>query len=289
MFEKILMISEPMPNADVILKCVVALKKTGTKECLLFQCLNPKILYETPSTFVADIFHTNLEAQQKYLTEQGLTVTTREAVGYIRDEISQVAHDEHCTLIVAGANEQSLLGDLLFGNAAYSVMHGATMPLLIVRVPGRTELPEAIRPFRDLSTHVLFPTDFSDNANQAFAVLKEMVSAGVRKITLLHVQDKSRIEPHLLDQLNEFNRVDAQRLRQMADELKVIAPVDVATQLLYGSPTAEILRLVCDQQISLVIMGSQGRGYIKEVYLGSVSHNIARHAVASVLLIPAAR
>lgn len=289
MFEKILVISEPMPNSEILLKTIIDLKKIGTRECLLFQCLNPRVLYETPTTFVADIFHTNLESQKKYLEEQGFIVATREAVGYVRDEIVEVAREENCALIVAGASEQSLLADLLFGNAAYSVMHGSTMPLMIVRVPGRPELPESIKPFRSLNSHVLFPTDFSENAARAFAVLKQMVEAGVRKITLLHVQDKAKLDPHLLSQLNEFNRVDAARLRQMADELKVIAPVDVTTQLLYGSPTTEILRLICDQQISLVIMGSQGRGYIKEVYLGSVSHNVARHAVVSVLLIPAER
>jgi len=36
-------------------------------------------------------------------------------------------------------------------------------------------------------------------------------------------------------------------------------------------------------------MGSQGRGFIKEVFLGSVSNNVARHSAASVLLIPAVR
>jgi hypothetical protein len=37
------------------------------------------------------------------------------------------------------------------------------------------------------------------------------------------------------------------------------------------------------------LMGSQGRGYIREIFLGSVSHNIARYAGVSVLLISAIR
>ena len=39
-------------------------------------------------------------------------------------------------------------------------------------------------------------------------------------------------------------------------------------------------------QATAVIMGSQGRGWIREIYLGNVSHSIARHASVPVLLIP---
>jgi len=57
----------------------------------------------------------------------------------------------------------------------------------------------------------------------------------------------------------------------------------------YGNPTSEILKELEKRDYSLVVMGSQGRGFIQEVFLGSVSHNIARNAPVSVLLVPALR
>ncbi|MCA1785684.1 MAG: universal stress protein [Desulfobacteraceae bacterium] len=36
-------------------------------------------------------------------------------------------------------------------------------------------------------------------------------------------------------------------------------------------------------------MGTQGRGFLGEFFLGSVSHNVARHSVAPVLLVPGLR
>jgi len=36
-------------------------------------------------------------------------------------------------------------------------------------------------------------------------------------------------------------------------------------------------------------MGSQGRGFISEVFMGSVSHGVAMHSGAPLLLIPAKR
>jgi len=63
----------------------------------------------------------------------------------------------------------------------------------------------------------------------------------------------------------------------------------VETILSYGSPSVEILNTVHERNTQLIVMGSQGRGFVKEFFLGSVSHNIARHSAASVLLIPANR
>jgi len=37
------------------------------------------------------------------------------------------------------------------------------------------------------------------------------------------------------------------------------------------------------------VMGSQGRGFVSESFLGSVSHQVARRSPAPVLLIPAKR
>ena len=119
--------------------------------------------------------------------------------------------------------------------------------------------------------------------------MKEAVKAGVKKTTVLHVQDKSKIDPHLLAQLDAFNKKDLLRLKDLEDELKKCGPGEVTSELLYGSPTGEVLNYIKEEQVSWVIMGSQGRGWIREIYLGNVSHNIARHAPVPVLLVPAPR
>ena len=47
--------------------------------------------------------------------------------------------------------------------------------------------------------------------------------------------------------------------------------------------------MITEKVIRLVVMGSQGHGFIKELFLGSVSHGVARLSDASVLLVPARR
>ncbi|MDW7658726.1 MAG: universal stress protein [Bacillota bacterium] len=290
MFEKILVISELHYNFGHVLHCIRHLKKLGTQSCLLVQCLNPHELNDTVSTFIIGVYKEHLETQQQQLADLGLAVTTRQMIGIFRDNISQIALEEQCSLVIVGAPERTILGSLLDGGAAYHMMHGTSVPLLLVRTPANPDAEQVETPDCLLTDHVLFPTDFSENADKAFAMVKEAAGSGVKKITLLHVQDKARIDPHLLGQLDTFNEKDRERLSLLENELKSINnAVEVESRLLYGSPTSEILRVIQEEQVSWVIMGSQGRGWIREIYLGNVSHNIARHAAVPVLLVPAAR
>lgn len=94
----------------------------------------------------------------------------------------------------------------------------------------------------------------------------------------MHVQDKSKIAGHLADKLDEFNRIDAERLAMRKERLVRKGATDIQTKIPYGIPTEEILNELRAGDYSLVVMGSQGRGFVRQLFLGSVSHNIARHA-----------
>ena len=100
---------------------------------------------------------------------------------------------------------------------------------------------------------------------------------------------KERIEKCLKDRLAEFNEIDQTRLERLKARLINIGAREVNIEIPYGSTTREILREVNNNPYSLVVMGSQGRGFISEVFLGSVSHNIVRKAPVPVLLVPAIR
>jgi nucleotide-binding universal stress UspA family protein len=62
----------------------------------------------------------------------------------------------------------------------------------------------------------------------------------------------------------------------------------VETHLNPNHPIPAILEVLKTQDISLIIMGTQGKGFIQEIFLGSVTHNVSRLAPCPVLLIPPA-
>ncbi len=100
------------------------------------------------------------------------------------------------------------------------------------------------------------------------------------------VQDSARVEPHLHERLDEFNRIDSERLERIQRSLMRSGACSVDTALVFGRPGPEIVRFAADKKCSLIVMGTQGRGALAEAFLGSVSHYVARHSPAPTLLIP---
>jgi len=289
MFSKILIATDFSSGAYAIVESMNGLKAYGTRECLLLLGLS---LLEENST---KLLHTNPQLE-KYLQElrqtlekQGLKVETRIVDRLTKNEIIQISEEEKSSLIVVGAQTSSLINESLTGGVAYEITHCCRKPIFIIRLAEIMVLGISnIEPMRcRYNEHILFPTDFSETADQAFRIVKQLVRAGAQKVTLMHVQEQARIEPRLLSRLDEFNKIDEDRLASMKEVLQKEAAVEVDMIVRYGNASKEIIRVVKNYPVQLVVMGSQGRGYVKELFIGSVSHDVARHAEASVLLIPA--
>jgi nucleotide-binding universal stress UspA family protein len=180
---------------------------------------------------------------------------------------------------------------VLLGSTAHSVLQNAQLLTLLVRLQiiqenGGQRCQAACQ---DFFQHILFPTDFSGNAEHALLYLEHIVRETKARVTLLHVQDESKIERHLKHRLDEFNRIDAERLEGMKLRLEQSGAAGVTTEIPYGSPTKMILDRARSNTFSLIVMGSQGRGFIEEVLMGSIANNVARLAPSPVLFVPAVR
>ncbi|NLD05604.1 MAG: universal stress protein [Synergistaceae bacterium] len=222
------------------------------------------------------------------LIEEGFEVETRVLAGYPASAINKVAVAENYSLIVTGARRRTMSGELYFSTLANDLMHLASKPLMIMR-PRRADIGGISIDGCEVAKHLLYPTDFSTNADIAFTRVLEMAPGKAKKITLLHVQDAAKLSPHLEEKVEEFNRIDMARLEGMKKLLREKGEVEVDVLVKYGSPAVEIINTVEELGIHLTVMGSQGRGYVKEFFLGSVSGKVARKALSSVLLIPTKR
>lgn len=235
-----------------------------------------------------------LSAQRQTLERQGLETFVEIPSGIPSEEINRLAEEKDVSLIVIGSHGESQAHHLLFkfGGVAFEVLHSRQRPLLMVRTKVLNNKKNEIcveASCADFRGHVLYATDFSDTAHRAFEYVEEIVKSGGEKVTLMHVQDITRIGKYLEHKLEEFNKIDRERLDMLKIKLEEMGARTVSVKIPYGNPTAEILQELHRDVYSLVVMGSQGRGFIKEVFLGSVSHHIAREAATSVLLVPALR
>ena len=288
MFKKMLVATDLSEASEQFVCSLGSLKAIGTRQAVLIHCFNVRDV-GTMANRLIELTKPLFERQKKMLQNLGFKVTAKMVLGLPQIEINRQADEHDCSLIVVGSTGHTVVGEILLGGVASAVIHSATRPVLILRLqaPGG-DANEAYRTWEcDCLQHVLFPTDFSDNAEHAFAYVRKLADCGAKRITLLHVQDQGRIDKHLKARLEEFNRIDTDRLQRLRDELKKLGVKKVSIELPYGSPKKEILDRVGGNEISLVVMGSQGRGYMGDIFLGSVSHAVTRHSEVPVLLVPA--
>lgn len=288
MFEKIFVALETKPAEHEILSCMGGLRSLGAREAHLTYFLTVNEAFAASFEVAVEGLRADLAGLKEKLEEQGLKVAARAAVASSAGEINRLIQAWSPSLVVVGAPPGTLAGEMLFGGVTTAILHHQIQPTLVYRLQG--EKSPCIGRACDFFSHILFPTDFSANADTAFALLEQIVAGGkIGKVTLLHVQDRERIEPHLQDRLREFMEIDQGRLDDLKQRLTEKTGAEIDTVLRYGMTASELLKAEEEICPSLVLMGSQGRGLIKEVFLGSVSHTMARRGTAHLLLVPMAR
>lgn len=287
MFSRVLIATDSSPASLAVISCARSLYSLGARECVLAQCFLIREQVAFPDQIKAHIEAT-LGRQKKILEARGLRTVVVAEPGCPASEIPRIAVEKNCSVVVIGSHGHNLAHDLLLGGTAAELLHRAVQPILIIRLKLDEDTGQAVcvGKGQDFRRHVLYATDFSGHAERAFEYVSKVVESGARRVTLLHVQDKVRLGTHLKDRLEEFNRIDLERLEGLRDRLTAMGKAQISIEIPYGSPIEEILKRAKTRESSLVIMGSRGRGFISELFLGSVSHNVARHSEAPVLLVP---
>lgn len=292
MFNKFIVVTDLTGDTPWLFGCTKRLMAYGAEKCLMIQYENIDEVIRYSRLQSSTLLKKSEEifaAHKNNLLENGFEVQTRVVAGSPTKEINDIAVSEEYSLIVVGAGRLSSEGKIYFSSLANDLMHVVTKPFIIMR-PRKTDTIKEdntlIIDGCEVADHILCPTDFSNNADIAFRNVLEIAPGKAKKVTLLHVQDSSKINPHLEDRVEDFNNIDIARLEGMKKILLDKGNIEVDVVVKYGSPALEIIKAVDELDAQLVIMGSQGRGYIEEFFLGSVSANVARNASCSVLLIP---
>lgn len=142
---------------------------------------------------------------------------------------------------------------------------------------------------------VLFPTDFSELSLSALCHARTFVEVFDAELYCLHVVDEAfqywgAMGPESIPpgpQADELLESAASRMDQFqADHLSNLKGTPV-THVALGRPFAEIIRYAREQRISLIVMGTHGRGAIAHILLGSTTEKVVRKAPCAVLTVRA--
>lgn len=288
MFKRTIIASDFSKESMVLIASSGCLKEFGTEEILLLHFWGTLGIIGVDSFYRPNIyedFEKNLQKQKIILENQGFKVETRILEGLSASQVNEIAIDEKYSLISVGSDKH------IFSSMANELIHNAQRPTYIFKISDEKSKKENVqqKPSDYVTNHLLFTTDFSKNSEVAFNYLIEMIPIVKKKISIVHIQDEYRISPYLDDKIEEFNKIDLKRLKGMKKILLDKGCPDVEVVLKYGSPSLEILKSIKELSPEMIIMGSQGRGFVNEFFVGSVSHNIARSSDIPLLLIPANR
>lgn len=290
LFERIVVATDLSGASDSLISCLPGLRALGVERILLVHALGIRHLEEMKH-LITPMVEPRLEQQKQRIEQMGFAATIVIMPGLASREIARAAEERKASLIVLGSHGATAAREVLLGGVAMKLLHEVATPVMLFRLEAPDEESRRRSEWarNHLLRHVLHPTDFSDAAEHALSALERLAAAGTERVTLLHVQDQAHMSRYSPEKIEEFNQIDRTRLERVKAELRACGVPDVGIEITYGSPKREIIRLAKSGDATLIVMGSQGRGFISEVFLGSVSHHVARQSPVPILLVPAIR
>ena len=148
------------------------------------------------------------------------------------------------------------------------------MPVLVTKYHTIKEVEgEVIERFcLNMFQKVLYTVDWSPCAERAEEYLPLLQQMGASEVIIVHIADDLVKRSTLRkDQTQEPIEVRTEKLDSLERELRTRGVQAKAYLLEEGSPCQGINRIATEENVSLIIMGSHGKGHVEGILWGSVS------------------
>lgn len=195
--------------------------------------------------------------------------------GHVGHTITEEARRAAVDLIVIGAQGHSAIARVLLGSTSDFVATQAGCSVLAVR---SDKLPSTTSPMR-----VVIAYDGSEPAKLAVDEFVKSSWATQCDLHLVHVLPHGSMFTRATSQDFDAARQDGRTMiEEVAQRLKPSVS-NVATHLLEGDSIGQVITEFSQQNgVDLVMLGDTGRSAISQLFLGSVTRYVLRHAECSV-------
>jgi nucleotide-binding universal stress UspA family protein len=129
-------------------------------------------------------------------------------------------------------------------------------------------------------SRVLCPIDFSQYSDNAIALLAR--TKGVGEVILLHVVSRGETE----GEIGDAARAAKGQIEAMGNSLSAQG-LNARTMVRTGNPALEIAKIADEEDVSVIWMSSQGKGWFRELLLGSTAYAVAMNANRPVIIVRA--
>lgn len=286
MFKRVIVATDLSLNSDRLVSRLAGLSDWGTSEIALIHAADFIPREESLTDAGSRIplqkdrdrrVTQNLDCQAKVLEKQGFTVFPRLVRGRPQEALRSFAKDWRADLLVVSLRRATLAREIILGSTAFEILRRSDVPILLVSPEnGVPESTKNMFGHGELwpDNRILFATDFSSTADQAYQLLRNMVRRGPCAVTLLHVLSHGTTEvPGTVRRMEELRR----DLAKNGSKVRVT--------LASGDPAVEILHACEALRPTFLTMGTHGKGAVGEFFVGSVSQAVARRATVPVLLV----
>jgi len=145
---------------------------------------------------------------------------------------------------------------------------------------------------------ILYATDLSKNSAYAFYYAVDTAKKHDAEIIILHAMDpiSARAFGTLTDKVQhsqhevstEVIRNRIQKFCEKVEEKSSLACVTLVTKILVqvGYPPEEILKAADEERCDVIVLGSHGKGFLRQTFLGSVSGSVLARTRKPVFIVP---
>ncbi len=146
---------------------------------------------------------------------------------------------------------------------------------------------------------ILYPTDFSPTAENAFVFALQIADHLGASIITLHAFDRPDVSNfNLPDTLREvYDSIDLDAFESYEDEVPVLRDIAIGNGYYHvpmvhvleeGAPVSAILRTANKNKADLIVMGTTGAGQMEKLFFGTVSGKVLEEAHCPVVVVPQA-
>jgi len=201
-----------------------------------------------------------LSQAEHLAVERGMHSTSRSLIGSAAGLLMEQADVNHTDLIAIGSYQRSRIGGLVFGSVGRALAIGAHHSVLIAKGEIGAEGPIT----------AIATTDHSRYSDQALRLLCKLKPLGIQRLILLTALDEAMVgsadELHI-DRLREYFAKRGENVSRFMNA----AGIPTEVRCVEGELDQAIKDQMAENNADLLIMGAQGHGFLKRLFIGSTT------------------
>lgn len=270
-------------ETEQIIGCIAGLAESGIKEVTLLHVISISEVMENSYTG-SKVEEELLFKWKKYLEEYGLKVDYRIVTGIPWIEIVDLSEKNDFSFILIGSHGSSFIDRVLLGSVTERVVQHSKKPILIYRLKKTVQNRGLF--CVDIFKKILYCTDFSHSSEKCIPYIENMLNKDKnQELIILHVQDLRNLKHTDPIKIDEFNRIDLERLENLKKHFEKTGYKKVMTLLTTGYSITEIMNYSATEEPSIIVIGKKGKTNLKEMLLGGVSQTLIHRSNVSIFLV----